>query len=297
MVGAASRDLVDDDPRGWRLGGAAAYATLTLARLGIGVRALIGVDSLAAESAEIELLRTAGAEVALARLARGPVFENLETPDGRVQRCRSISDPLPVAALPPGWGDAAGVLLLSVAGELDDVWAGVPRPDALVAVGWQGWLRTLQAGAFVRRRRPVSGPVLRRADLVAVSEDDVEPGAAASLGTLLPSRATLIVTSGAGGGSLSHVDRAGARVTTRYRAIPSGTVVDPTGAGDVFLAAMVAARIDASRIGRARGASSDARFAAAAASLAIEAPGLFGVPDLAAVLRRMRRRSRRAASS
>ena len=44
VVGAASRDLVDDDARGWRLGGGVSYSALALARLGLPVRALIGVD-------------------------------------------------------------------------------------------------------------------------------------------------------------------------------------------------------------------------------------------------------------
>ena len=48
VVGAATRDLTSDDPRGWRLGGAAPYASLTLARLGLRVAALIGADEEAA---------------------------------------------------------------------------------------------------------------------------------------------------------------------------------------------------------------------------------------------------------
>ena len=40
VIGAASRDLVDDDPRGWRLGGGVSYSALALARLGLPVRAL-----------------------------------------------------------------------------------------------------------------------------------------------------------------------------------------------------------------------------------------------------------------
>lgn len=37
VVGAASRDVVDDDPRGWRLGGAVTFTSLALARLGLEV--------------------------------------------------------------------------------------------------------------------------------------------------------------------------------------------------------------------------------------------------------------------
>ena len=72
VVGAASRDLVDDDVRGWRLGGGVSYSALALARLGLRVGALVGVDGLAADADELDLLRDAGAEVQLVHLGRGP---------------------------------------------------------------------------------------------------------------------------------------------------------------------------------------------------------------------------------
>ena len=108
MVGAASRDLVDDDARGWRLGGGVSYSALALARLGLRVGALVGVDGLAADADELDLVRDAGADVQLVHLARGPVFVNRETPDGRVQESHEVSDPIPVEALPDGVGAAAG---------------------------------------------------------------------------------------------------------------------------------------------------------------------------------------------
>src|SRR5258706_15608584 len=87
VIGAASRDLTADDARGWRLGGAVAYAGLTLARLGIATRLLVGVDGIAASASELDLLRAAGADLEPVRLARGPVFQNIEMAAGRRQRC------------------------------------------------------------------------------------------------------------------------------------------------------------------------------------------------------------------
>src|SRR6186997_3144045 len=55
VVGAASRDLVDDDVRGWRLGGGVSYSALALARLGLRVGALVGVDGPAASADELDL--------------------------------------------------------------------------------------------------------------------------------------------------------------------------------------------------------------------------------------------------
>jgi hypothetical protein len=296
VVGAASRDVTTADPRGWQLGGAATYATLSLARFGVPVRALIGVDPAAAAADELDLLREAGAEVALAELEHGPVFENVEAPEGRTQLCLSTSDPMPVAALPRGWGEEAqAVLLVPVAGELSDAWAGVPTATAFVALGWQGLLRILEVGAVVQRRAPGPGPMIERADLVVVSEDDLVLDARGNdLAAWLRPAATLVVTDGEAGGRVaSPLPGARGRLWRRYPAIPSDAVVDPTGAGDVFLAAMVAARIHPSVGGRQPGRASDIRLAAAAASLATEAPGLLGVPELPEVLRRMRRRATR----
>jgi sugar/nucleoside kinase (ribokinase family) len=300
VVGAASRDLAADDPRGWRLGGAVTYAALTLARLGLHVRALVGVDSLAAEARELDLLRAAGAELALVRLDRGPVFENVEGAGGRIQRCLSESDSVPTSALPAGWGRDPGWMLASVADELAPEWAMVPPAGALVAVGWQGMLRTLVAGDVVRRRAPVRNELVARANLIGLSRDDLAPGTSPeTVLHLIDPRTELVVTEGDGGGRIaaSASGHGRPRPWRRYGAIPSDGAVDPTGAGDVLLAAILAVRLNPVLAGRPLGRGSDVRLAAAAASLATEAPGLSGVPELGAVLRRMRRRSRRIASA
>ena len=85
VVGSASRDLSADDPRGWRLGGPAAFAGLVLARLGLRPRVLLGVDRDAAGAQELMWLRDAGAELQLVSLAAAPVFDNVERPTGRLQ--------------------------------------------------------------------------------------------------------------------------------------------------------------------------------------------------------------------
>ena len=283
VAGAASRDVVADDPRGWRLGGPVTYGGLTLARLGLRVRAAIGVDAQAADAIELDHLRAAGAEVHLVPLRSGPVFENLESPAGRRQRCLAASAPVPIDGLPSHWGDDLAALFLApVAGELDPAWATLRAP--LVALGWQGLLRALSAGSDVVRVPPMRGPRLEAAALVGASLDDFDAGTTArTLATFLGPSATLVLTEGEAGGRVLR-NRADGRPdrARRYPAIPSDGTADPTGAGDVFLAALLAARLQ-----RSPGIAT--RFAAAAASLAVEGPGLAGVPDLAAVRARMTR--------
>ena len=92
VVGAACRDLVDDDERGWRLGGGASYSALALARLGIRVGALVVADELASTSRELNTIRDAGVDVLVVPGSRGPIFINIETPTGRIQQTPQVSD-------------------------------------------------------------------------------------------------------------------------------------------------------------------------------------------------------------
>ena len=263
---------------------------MTLARLGLGVRALVGADAEASGAWELDLLRDAGAEVRIVDMEAGPVFENIDAPTGRRQRCISASDLIPAAALPDGWGDVQGVLFAPVAGELAEDWAAVPPASGRVALGWQGLLRTIRAGEYVRRRAPEPSPLLRELDIAAVSPEDLDPGTSIDdLLALLPPAATLLVTRGVSGGLEVGPETGGRRVWRRYPAVESEGVVDPTGAGDTFLAAMLACRLDPLAIGVPAGRGGDLRFAAAAASLTVERPGLLGVPEPETVQTRLAR--------
>jgi hypothetical protein len=287
VVGSASRDMAASDPRGWRLGGAVTYAGLALTRLGLRPRILIGADGPASTASELDLIRDAGADLRLVALARSPVFDNREVGGVRVQQCLEPGDPLPVDAVPDEWRSATDWLFGPVAGELPGEWGRVPGPSARVALGWQGLLRDLPRGGPVARRPPGPSPLLARADLVVVSRLDLEPGTDIGLlGALLRPGATLVVTDGEVGG---EVWQAGprARLTRRYRAIPAATLVDLTGAGDAFLAALVAARRGHS-LAPADRPDADLRLAAAMGSLTVEGLGVLGVPELATVTERLR---------
>ena len=296
-VGSASRDLTSDDPRGWRLGGGVTYAALTTARLGLRTAALIGVDDEGASADELDLLRTAGVELVLERLGEAPVFDNQETPTGRVQVCHAVGEPLQVRDVPSAWREARAWSLVPVADEIDDGWAGAVPGTAYLALGWQGFLRDLAAGERVTRRAPAASELLARADLVGVSHHDVGFGTSvATLAGFLRPGADLLVTEGDLGGVFIRVGEEGVREALRYLPTATDHEIDPTGAGDTFLAALLASVLRPAIVGRHRSRRSpDLRFAAAAGSLAVEGPGLIAVPDRAAVLvRRARERVRRA---
>jgi sugar/nucleoside kinase (ribokinase family) len=291
VVGAASRDVVADDPRGWRLGGAATFTSLALARLGLEVWAVIGADREAAAATELELLRDAGVAIAVADLDQGPVFDNVR------HIIHTTVPRIPLTVLPRRWTSGFDALLVvPVADEVGDDWAAIAAGAAtsgsrppLVALGWQGLLRRLVAGEVITPRMPQASPLLSAANLAVVSREDVEPETSPEeLLRFLAPDATLVWTEGASGGRLLLGDAAGDTPSSRpYQAIPSDIVIDATGAGDVFLAGMLASRLQPSL-------GDPVIVAAAAASLTVEGPGLAAVPDLAAVRRRMTRPPSRA---
>ncbi len=302
IAGSGCRDIAPDDPRGWRLGGGVTYAALTCARLGVRTAAVIGLDPQAYESHELELLAAAGVTLLRVRLPLGPVFRNVDAPGGRIQTCLEPGLPLPHVAVPLAWRVAPAWILAPVAGELDDAWADPIPADGFVALGWQGLLRTLRAGTRVERRAPAAGRLVRRADVIGVSEHDVAPGTSpADLAPLLHPGAWLVFTHGIAGGRIAEVTADGLGSVVHYPAVEAVAEVDATGAGDTFLAALVASVVSASRnrtgdeigtratsaVAGATGTLPDVRFAAAAASFTVEGPGLTAVPDRAAVLRRL----------
>jgi sugar/nucleoside kinase (ribokinase family) len=296
VVGAASRDLAADDPRGWRLGGGVSYGALTVGRLGLRTGALIGVDREASDAPELDRLRDAGVDVRPVVLGSAPVFDNIETPQGRRQVAHAASDAMPPDALPGPWRGAGAWLLSPVAGELPETWAEAPPPEAFVALGWQGLLRDVRAGASVEPLEPRASRLLERADIVGVSRDDLAgPVPIEDLCRLLRPGATLLVTAGAQGGIVVEAGPDGPRRLHRYPAIASDRWVDPTGAGDVFLATVLAARARPALVGGRLRQRFDLLLAAAAASLVVEAHGLDGVPDRDAVRRRVAQAGARGA--
>ncbi len=295
-VGSASRDLTADDPRGWRLGGGVTYAALTTARLGLRTGAIVGVDEAAAGARELDELRAAGVDLMLVHLREGPVFENIERRSGRIQQCVAKGVPIAPPALPESWSGAAAWSIVPVAGEIGQEWAAHVPSTALLALGWQGFLRHLTAGRQVARRTPAANQLLARADLVGVSHHDVDPATPiATLTAMLHDGSHLLITRGHQGGLLVDVAAGTPASVVRYLPTHTDREVDATGAGDTFLAALLATALRPAIAGRHRSRRPyDLRFAAAAGSLAVQGVGLTGVPDRAAVnVRRARERVRR----
>jgi sugar/nucleoside kinase (ribokinase family) len=288
VIGAASRDLDADDPRGWQLGGGVSYGALVAARLGVRVGALVGLDGPArAEAHEVDLLRDAGVEVVIAPLESGPVFRNVVTAVGRHLTCDAPSDPIEPAALPDAWHGVSTVLLAPVAAELPDAWADAFPLSTSVALGWQGLLRDLVPGAAVGHLPAQPRPLFARADVAGMSMEDLR-GGSEDLGVIVPRAGQELVVTAGDGGALHLLRMASGFRAQAFPVVPTDDVRDTTGAGDAFLTAWTIARLG---LVDPEVTDSDLpsvmRFAAAVASLTVEAVGLAGLPSLRAVRQRL----------
>lgn len=264
VVGHLTEDLVEG---AGRLGGAAAFAGLLAHRFGTPTTILTAFDP---DFPFLEEL--AGIRIQRLDSSDRTRFENRYRAGGaREQRILSRAAPLPtaslrreVAALPEG----SAVLYAPVAKELGR--GALPRPagrGSLAAAAPQGLLRRWGPDGRIRLSRP-SGLAGRLAEIDLVSLAETE-----SLGTFeVP---LLAITRGERGATLRRPGRPDLEI------LPAPAVQrDPTGAGDVFAAALAVSLWRGTPIGEA------GRLAAAAAALTVESPGTAGVPTFAAAVRR-----------
>ena len=288
VVGAATRDIDARSPAGWSLGGGVTFGALAAARLGLRVRALVGVDDEAATAPELELLRAEGVELRLARLRRGPVMENRELPRGRRQLVSQASDRLLLSDLPADWQAPDGALLAPIANELGADWSRAFDDRVLVALAWQGLFRRLAPGRpmvhLPLRRRAL----IERADVGLVSADDAVAGGE-RLSRLVSRDGQQLVISHAERGGLHVERRAGGFRLRLLPAVPAQAVVDSTGAGDVFLATWFGGLLAAPELADAGAGWRALGLAATAASVSVEAARLDGPPALRAICERLLR--------
>ena len=257
VLGSLTVDLL---PNGSSvLGGTAAYAGSLAHALGqrTGIVAAVGPDA--------DLAALAGIPFAVQPAAVSTVFENRYTSAGRVQYLHHRTDDLRFDSLPVAWRAPQIVHLGPLAHDIDAALLA-QFPNALRGVTVQGWLRRWDTGGRVTRCAwPNAGEVLRAADVVVLSIEDVQGDWDAVLPWAKLTR-ILVVTEAEHGAT---VFAAGER---RQFGAPRVAVVDPTGAGDMFAAAFLI------YYQRTQDPWSAARFAIELASVSVTRAGLLGVP-------------------
>jgi len=256
MIGHLTVDLTPDGPC---LGGTAAYSSLMAKAQGLRV----GIVT--SWGAETPLRELNGIPVANFPTDQSTTFENIYTPEERIQYLRHVAPGLDYYQIPEPWRKASIVHLGPVAQEVEP---SLVRnfPDALIGVTPQGWLRSWNGQGRVRASEwPESSFVLEKCGAAVVSIHDVN-NEEERIDEMAASCHVLAVTEGANGSRLYwNGDVRRFRASQVYEA-------DATGAGDVFASAFFV------RLFTTRDPWESARFATQLASISVTRPGLAGIP-------------------
>jgi hypothetical protein len=257
-VGHVTLDRVAGDRR---LGGAAAFAAITASRLGLRTAL---VTSAAPDFPFWDDL--AGVEIHCQAARQSTEFENFYASGTRRQRVLGLAGAISKESLDPVRGRLAGdaaVLYCPVVHEIDLVLEPLV-PGGLCGAAPQGFFRRWSPEGMVEPRDWEGAlEALSSCDVVSMSEEDHL--APEELAESFPGRAFAVTRGRAGLRLYSGAD---------IYDLPSfpATEVDPTGAGDVFAAAFLIALREGKPVVTA------ARWAACAAALSVEAPGVEGIP-------------------
>jgi sugar/nucleoside kinase (ribokinase family) len=265
VIGHVAKDVV---PGGWRLGGTAAYASVQATRLGLRA----AVVTSAPGSIDLAALLP-GVEVHRVPSRRATTFRNCYHDGHRSQFLLAQARSLALTDVPDAWRTAPIVILGPVCSEVPPEATSL-FPQSLLGVSAQGWLRELGPQQRVTRRAWPDSPSWQAAAALFVSEDDLD-GDTGSLDRWTATFPVVAYTQSSRGACLhvngrwSHID-----------AFPEREV-DPTGAGDIFATAFLARLSETSDLALA------ARFAAAAASIAVSREGTLAIADRRQIEERM----------
>lgn len=225
LIGHMTADLT---PGGRKAGGTVSYAARTAAAFGLRVGLL---TSAAVDEPLLDTLRPY-AEIRSLPAAETTTYENIYGPTGRTQYVRGVAAPIRPEDIPADWLDAPLVHLAPIAGEVDPQVAHSFH-DKTVLLTLQGWLRRWEADGRVHFRRWFDADILKSVNIAVFSEEDIveapdmEAAFAASVDHLLLTRAEK-------GGTYYH------KGTPTNYSTPRVELVNATGAGDVFAAAVLA---------------------------------------------------------
>ncbi len=257
IVGHIIRDKVDD---GYLLGGTVSFAGAVVRALDVSLGVVSSAD---ADGRTLATRQLPGTDFRWVESAESTIYHNIYKPEGRIQYCLALADPLTVHDIPPPWLAAPIVHLGPLTGEISPDIVHHLGSDSLVGVTPQGWLRRRLADGLIQPKEwDDYQTVLDRADVLIFSEHD--PGSDEECQRYLDAAKLAIVTRGDQG---AEIHAAGS--VTHVPTYPASEI-DPTGAGDGFCGAFL---VEYRRTGSAVDAC---RFANAAGSLIVEGPGVQG---------------------
>jgi sugar/nucleoside kinase (ribokinase family) len=260
-IGHVTRDLLPGG--GSSSGGTALYAGLTAQRLGARTAIFTAAAQLPAElPAGLELERSAA--------DRTSTFENRYTPTGRQQWLHEAAPPIDLGALPEAWRASPLVHLGPVLQECSPAMLDT-FPGARVLATPQGWMRHWDAQLPSPVRYQVWQPepdFLRRLSLVVLSIEDVHGDEGVVRG--YAQHCPLVALTRSKLGATLFINGEPHEIAPR----PSHEV-DPTGAGDVFAAALLL------HLHETNDPLVAAAFAAQIAGASVEGQGTSAIPQRA----------------
>ncbi len=257
VIGHITRDLT---PQGARMGGTASYSARTAQALGLNVGV---VTSWGEEFSDGFFDKIT---VVNKPAPHSTTFENIYTPEGRVQIIHQQALPLGADTIPEQWKSTPIVHLGPIAQEvmpgLVDVF-----PHSMVCVTPQGWLRSWDSEG---RIHPIQWNdehrLLEKAHAVVISVEDVG-GDEDEIANMASACSVLVVTE----------EHLGARVywnqDVRRIAAPNVEEIDPTGAGDIFATAFF------THYHKTKNPWEAARFANIIAACSVSRIGLESIPQ------------------
>jgi sugar/nucleoside kinase (ribokinase family) len=256
VIGHLTCDLT---PQGPRLGGTAAYSALTARALGLRV----GIVT--AFGGEVPLDILDGVQIWNVPTDRSTTFENIYTPDGRIQYIHHVAPDLLPIHVPEAWRRSPIMHIGPVAQEAKKLVDGV-HAGSVLGLTPQGWLRGWDDQGRIHSVAWQEGPsMLPKAGAVVISVEAVG-GNEDQLEIMATATRVLAVTEGPAGARLYWNGD-----LRRFHA-PKKDEVDATGAGDIFAAAFFW------RLQSTRDPWAAARFATHLASYSVTRGGLAGIP-------------------
>jgi sugar/nucleoside kinase (ribokinase family) len=256
IIGHVTRDIHEG---GSTLGGTAAYSAVCARALGRTPAILT------AGKKDHPIQELDGILIEWKISAHSTTFENRETNQGRKQILHAVADPLLPEDVPLNWRSSPIVHLGPVANEVDPKIIDI-FPDSFIGLTPQGWMRARdESNAVHFHPWDHSDGLLQRANAVVLSIEDVM-GDEDLIQSYVSRTNILVITEG----------QNGARVywngDVRHFSAPKVSVVDPTGAGDIFATAFF------DRLETTHDPWGSARRAVQVASCSITRVGLAGVP-------------------
>lgn len=258
VLGHVTRDLLPGG--GTAPGGTALYAALTAHRLGVRAGILTAAEQIPGElPSEISIVNIPTATTS--------TFENRYTPTGRQQWLHAAAPALAPEALPEAWYDVPMVHLGPVLHECTLAMLDA-FPRARVIATPQGWMRRWDASLPAPIQRIPWEPepaLLGRLSAVILSIEDVEGDE--QVAVTYAQHCPLVALTRSKQGATLYVEG-----TPHHIPAHPADERDPTGAGDVFAAALLV------RLHETDDPFEAAHFAAAVAAASVEGHGSSAIP-------------------